>query len=42
MCSNCTNWPSTGYEVRTDDVPDDEICKGCRRKVETGNCRHGS
>ncbi|MPZ75088.1 MAG: response regulator [Deltaproteobacteria bacterium] len=40
FCSNCENWPNSGYEEKDNgDPPLDRLCSGCVEKQREGKCQ---
>ncbi len=39
FCSNCTRWPTSGYEERYSKPTTGELCNQCRDKRDNRNCR---
>ena len=38
FCSNCSNWPKSGYEKRSSRPATGEQCNQCKSKKASGNC----
>lgn len=38
FCSNCSNWPTTGYESATSKPSSGEQCNECKSKKANGTC----
>lgn len=38
FCSNCSNWPTSGYDERTSEPTTGELCNECRAKRTAGTC----
>jgi len=39
FCSNCSNWPTTGYDEQSAKPSSGEFCNECLAKQKAGNCR---
>ncbi len=39
FCSNCQNWPRSGYDERTSKPTTGELCNECRSKKANNDCR---
>jgi len=39
FCSNCTNWPTSGYESRETKPTTGELCNQCQAKQKAGQCK---
>lgn len=39
FCSNCSNYPKSGYESSTSKPSSGEFCDECRSKRKNGDCR---
>ena len=38
FCTNCTNWPTSNYDVRYARPTDGELCDQCKAKEKDKNC----
>lgn len=38
FCSNCSNYPTSGYETSADNPSSGEKCNECKAKRSAGNC----
>jgi hypothetical protein len=38
FCSNCSNWPTSGYDTSYDKPTSGEFCDECKAKRAAGNC----
>jgi hypothetical protein len=38
FCSNCSNWPTTDFETRSDTPTSGELCNECRAKKAVNKC----
>ena len=38
FCTNCTNWPTSTYEMVTTTPTTGEFCNQCLDKEKNGNC----
>lgn len=38
FCSNCSNWPTSGYTSRATKPTYGELCNECLGKKDSGNC----
>ena len=38
-CTNCSNWPTSNYEVRHQKPNDDELDNECKAKDREGKCK---
>jgi hypothetical protein len=38
FCSNCSNWPTSDYEVSYSKPTNGELCNECKAKRDAGNC----
>jgi len=39
FCKNCSNWPTSDYDVRYSKPASGELCNECRSKDANGNCK---
>lgn len=37
-CTNCSGWPTSGYEEKTSKPTSGELCNQCRSKEDNGTC----
>ena len=37
-CSNCSNWPTSHYDVRRDEPDSGKFCDECRSKDDNDDC----
>jgi hypothetical protein len=40
FCSNCSLWPTSDYDERTDKPTTGELCDQCRSKDSAGTCNY--
>jgi hypothetical protein len=40
FCSNCSNWPTSDYDERSDKPTTGELCDQCRAKDKAGECNY--
>ncbi|MBW3661194.1 MAG: hypothetical protein KY397_06120 [Gemmatimonadetes bacterium] len=40
FCTNCTDWPDSGFDSRASKPKADQICKTCHAKHNDGVCDH--
>jgi len=38
FCTNCSNWPTSGYTTATSKPSSGEFCNECLDKEKNGNC----
>lgn len=38
FCSNCSNWPTSNYEISYTKPTSGEFCNECQAKKKAGNC----
>jgi hypothetical protein len=39
FCSNCSDWPTKDYTVRSDKPSHENMCNECRSKKVNDNCK---
>lgn len=39
FCSNCSNWPTSNYEISYTRPTTGELCNECQSKKRNDNCR---
>lgn len=38
-CTNCNNWPTTGYKEQPSKPSSGELCNECQSKDKAGTCK---
>lgn len=38
FCTNCSNWPASGYDAQTNKPTSGEFCNECLAKRDNGTC----